>query len=93
MAVAGIISALLVGLVIGVLGRLVAPGKQKIPLWLTIVIGIIAAFAGTAIARGAGYADTEGLDWLELITQVVLAALGVSLTAAAYGRRRTKVWR
>ncbi|QRP49682.1 GlsB/YeaQ/YmgE family stress response membrane protein [Amycolatopsis sp. FDAARGOS 1241] len=91
MAVTGIISAILVGLVIGVLGRLVAPGKQKIPIWLTIVIGIIAAFAGTAIARG-GYAETAGFDWLELLTQVVLAALGVALTAAAYGKRR-KVWR
>ncbi|MFI5611959.1 GlsB/YeaQ/YmgE family stress response membrane protein [Amycolatopsis sp. NPDC051903] len=92
MAVTGLISAIVVGLVIGVLGRFVAPGKQKIPIWLTIVIGIIAAFAGTAIARGAGYADTSGFDWLELLTQVVLAALGVSLTAAAYGKRR-KVWR
>ncbi|MEV6898865.1 GlsB/YeaQ/YmgE family stress response membrane protein [Amycolatopsis sp. NPDC051372] len=88
MAIAGIISALVIGLIIGILGRLLAPGKQKIPLWLTIVVGIIAAFAGTAIARAAGYADTEGIDWLELITQIVLAALGVSVAAAAFGRRR-----
>jgi uncharacterized membrane protein YeaQ/YmgE (transglycosylase-associated protein family) len=88
MTVTGIISAILVGLVIGVLGRLVAPGKQKIPIWLTIVIGVLAALAGTALARGGGYADTNGFDWLELITQIVLAAIGVSLAALAYGRRR-----
>ncbi|TDP94087.1 GlsB/YeaQ/YmgE family stress response membrane protein [Labedaea rhizosphaerae] len=88
MTVTGIISAILVGLVIGVLGRLVAPGKQKIPIWLTIVIGIVAALVGTAIARGGGYADTNGFDWLELITQIVLAAIGVSIAALAYGRRR-----
>ncbi|MEU0529369.1 GlsB/YeaQ/YmgE family stress response membrane protein [Amycolatopsis tolypomycina] len=87
MTVAGIISAIIVGLIIGVLGRLVAPGKQGIPIWLTIVIGIIAAFIGTAIARGLGYADTNGIDWLEILTQVVLAAIGVSIAAGAYGRR------
>jgi uncharacterized membrane protein YeaQ/YmgE (transglycosylase-associated protein family) len=87
MTVAGIVSALIVGLIIGVLGRLVAPGKQGIPIWLTILIGIIAAFIGTAIARGLGYADTNGIDWLEILTQVVLAAIGVSIAAGAYGRR------
>ncbi|MDQ0380519.1 GlsB/YeaQ/YmgE family stress response membrane protein [Amycolatopsis thermophila] len=88
MTITGIISALVVGLVIGVLGRLLAPGKQRIPMWLTIVIGIVAAFVGTAIARGAGYADTNGIDWLELLTQVVLAALGVSAASALFGKRR-----
>ncbi|WP_370969630.1 GlsB/YeaQ/YmgE family stress response membrane protein [Amycolatopsis sp. cg9] len=87
MTVAGIVSALIVGLIIGVLGRLVAPGKQSIPIWLTILIGIIAAFIGTAIARGLGYADTNGIDWLEILTQVVLAAIGVSIAAGMYGRR------
>jgi uncharacterized membrane protein YeaQ/YmgE (transglycosylase-associated protein family) len=87
MTVTGIISAIVVGLIIGVLGRLVVPGKQSIPIWLTIVIGIVAAFIGTAIARGLGYANTNGIDWLEILTQVVLAAVGVSIAAGLYGRR------
>ncbi|GAA0238616.1 GlsB/YeaQ/YmgE family stress response membrane protein [Cryptosporangium japonicum] len=91
MTIAGIISALLVGLIIGALGRLVVPGKQNIPIWLTIVIGIVAALLGTALARGIGVADTRGFDWIELIFQVVLAAVGVSLTAGFYGRRGHRV--
>ncbi|MDT7806050.1 MAG: hypothetical protein QOI78_9483 [Actinomycetota bacterium] len=87
MTIASVIGAIIIGLIIGVLGRLVAPGKQSIPIWLTIVIGIVAAFIGTAIARGIGYADTNGIDWLEILTQVVLAAIGVSIAAGAYGRR------
>jgi uncharacterized membrane protein YeaQ/YmgE (transglycosylase-associated protein family) len=87
MTVGGIISAIVVGLILGVLGRFVAPGKQGIPIWLTIVVGIVAAFIGTAIARGLGYADTNGFDWLELITQIIVAALGVVLAARLYGRR------
>lgn len=90
MAVSGIISAILVGLLLGILGRMVAPGKQGIPIWLTILVGIGAAFLGTAIARGIGYADTDGWDWLEFITQVVVAAIGVSVVAGAYSGRRRK---
>ncbi|MFE6609978.1 GlsB/YeaQ/YmgE family stress response membrane protein [Amycolatopsis sp. NPDC057786] len=87
MTVTGIITAIVVGLILGVLGRFFAPGKQSIPIWLTIVVGIVAAFIGTAIARGLGYADTKGFDWLELITQIVIAGLGVTLAANLYGRR------
>ena len=41
MTVTGIISALIIGLVIGALGRLVVPGKQDIPIWLTMLIGVM----------------------------------------------------
>ncbi|MEU4513890.1 GlsB/YeaQ/YmgE family stress response membrane protein [Nonomuraea wenchangensis] len=90
MAVTGIISALIIGLVIGVLGRLVVPGRQSIPIWLTIVIGIVAALIGTALAAAFGVADTGGIDWIELILQVVLAGVGVALAAGMYGRRHVR---
>lgn len=88
MTVSGIISALIVGLIIGALGRLIVPGRQAIPIWLTILIGIGAALLGTAIVRGAGWADTRGFDWIELFVQVILAAIGVGLVNGLYGRRR-----
>jgi len=94
MTVTGIISAILIGLVIGILGRLVVPGKQHIPIWLTIVVGIVAAFLGTALARALGLPTaTEGIDWLELLVQVVVAAIGVAIVAGAYGRRRSGLMR
>jgi uncharacterized membrane protein YeaQ/YmgE (transglycosylase-associated protein family) len=86
--VSGIISALIIGLIIGALGRLIVPGRQAIPIWLTILIGIGAALLGTAIARAAGLADTNGVDWLEVFIQVLLAAIGVALVSGLYGRRR-----
>ncbi|MEU1736912.1 GlsB/YeaQ/YmgE family stress response membrane protein [Streptosporangium sp. NPDC020145] len=89
MAVTGIISAIIVGLVIGVLGRLVVPGRQNIPVWLTVVIGVVAALIGTAIATVLGVASTRGVDWIELIIQIALAAVGVAFAAGQYGRRRS----
>ena len=87
MTFGSIIGAIIIGLVLGVLGRLFAPGKQNIPIWLTIVVGIVAAFIGTFIARALGVADTRGIDWIELIVQIIVAAIGVSLVAGLYGRR------
>jgi uncharacterized membrane protein YeaQ/YmgE (transglycosylase-associated protein family) len=86
-SIGSIIGALVIGLVIGLLGKLVAPGKQGIPLWLTIVVGIVAAFLGTFVARIFGVEDTPGIDWIELIVQIAIAAVGVTLAAGLYGKR------
>jgi uncharacterized membrane protein YeaQ/YmgE (transglycosylase-associated protein family) len=94
MTITGIISAILIGLVIGALGRLVVPGKQRIPIWLTILVGIGAAFLGTALARAMGIPTaTAGIDWLELLVQVVVAAIGVGIVAAVFGKRRSGILR
>lgn len=88
MAITGIISAIIIGLIIGALGRLVVPGRQPIPIWLTIIIGIIASFIGAGIAAAFGYANSNGgIPWIEIILQVVVAAIGVSIAAGAYRRR------
>ncbi|MCS7482826.1 GlsB/YeaQ/YmgE family stress response membrane protein [Umezawaea endophytica] len=87
MSIGSIIGALVIGLIIGLLGKLVAPGKQGIPLWLTIVVGIAAAFLGTFVARIFGVEDTPGIDWIELVVQIAIAAVGVTLAAGVYGKR------
>jgi uncharacterized membrane protein YeaQ/YmgE (transglycosylase-associated protein family) len=90
MTITGIITAILIGAVVGVLGRLVLPGKQPIGMLVTVLVGIVSAFIGTAIARAIGIPTaTNGVDWLELLVQVVVAALGVALVASLMGRRRT----
>jgi uncharacterized membrane protein YeaQ/YmgE (transglycosylase-associated protein family) len=85
--ITGIISALIIGLVIGALGRLVVPGRQNIGTLLTILVGIAAALLGTAGATVLGVADTEGVDWIELALQVGLAGAGVTALAGARSRQ------
>lgn len=77
--ISAIISAIIVGAIIGALGRLVVPGRQNISIWLTIAIGIVAALIGTFIANAIGVGNTSGIDWIKLLIQVVLAAIGVAL--------------
>ncbi|WP_019135095.1 GlsB/YeaQ/YmgE family stress response membrane protein [Cellulomonas massiliensis] len=88
MTVTGIISAIIIGAIIGIIGRLLVRGRQNISWWLTILIGIVAALLGTFIASLFDVKDTGGIDWIELILQIVLAAVGVSLVAGRRGRIR-----
>jgi uncharacterized membrane protein YeaQ/YmgE (transglycosylase-associated protein family) len=72
---AGIFTALLAGIVIGALGRLIIPGRQAIGWILTFVVGLLGAFIGGFLA--------EGMDmdvwWQILIAQAVVAAILVLL--------------
>jgi uncharacterized membrane protein YeaQ/YmgE (transglycosylase-associated protein family) len=91
MTITGIISAILIGIIVGALGRLVVPGRQRIPIWLTIVVGIVAAFIGTWLARALGLPTaTRGIDWIELLVQVLVAAVGVAIVAGVMGGRRSR---
>ena len=52
-----LVSWILAGLVIGALGRLVAPGHAKVGLAATMLVGIVGSFIGGAVglAVGAGF--------------------------------------
>ncbi|MBD8507591.1 GlsB/YeaQ/YmgE family stress response membrane protein [Hoyosella sp. G463] len=69
-----IIVAIFVGAIIGVLARIVLPGKQQVSMLLTVVLGAVGAFAGSAIVSAV--ADKEGFNiWALLVGIVVAAAL------------------
>ncbi|MGW0826588.1 GlsB/YeaQ/YmgE family stress response membrane protein [Streptomyces sp. NPDC002845] len=87
MEISGIISAIIIGTVIGILGRLVVPGRQRIGVLWTILVGIAAALLGTAIAQGFDVAETKGVDWGEWLIQIGLAAVGVAALDRLKGRR------
>ncbi|WP_169953151.1 GlsB/YeaQ/YmgE family stress response membrane protein [Microbispora sp. H11081] len=89
MTIESILGAIVIGAVIGALGRLLLPGRQPIGWILTIVVGIVAALIGTAIAQVMGVATTDGIDWIELVMQVVLAVVGVGIVAGL--KRGTRV--
>ncbi|MEV5895757.1 GlsB/YeaQ/YmgE family stress response membrane protein [Nonomuraea fuscirosea] len=81
MTIESILGAIVIGAVIGAIGRLLMPGRQAIGWILTIVVGIVAALLGTLLAQVLGVETTPGIDWIELVMQVVLAIVGVGLVA------------
>ncbi len=88
MTITGIIMAIVIGAIIGALARLVLPGRQNIGILLTIIIGIVAALLGTWLAQLVGVATTNGIDWIEIVFQVGLAALAILLFTGVGSRRR-----
>jgi uncharacterized membrane protein YeaQ/YmgE (transglycosylase-associated protein family) len=83
--------AIIVGLVLGLIAKAVIPGKQHIPLWLTIILGMLGAIGGNAIARAAGVDATAGIDWwrhaFQLVAAVILVGLGDKAYTAVRGTR------
>jgi uncharacterized membrane protein YeaQ/YmgE (transglycosylase-associated protein family) len=77
--IGAIVSAVVIGAIVGALARLLVPGRQNMSIGLTLIVGIVAALVGTLIAQGFGWADTRGIDWIEHILQLVLAVIGVLL--------------
>ncbi|MEU1606233.1 GlsB/YeaQ/YmgE family stress response membrane protein [Micromonospora matsumotoense] len=86
MSVPGIIAAVVVGLAIGALGRLIVPGRKQIPVWLTLAVGLVAALLGTILSRLVGI-DSDGYTLRQLIVQVGLAGVAVALVVGTAGGR------
>ena len=82
-----IIGAIIVGLILGVLAKFIIPGKQAVPIWLTILVGIVAAIIGNYVATLLGVGETFGFDWTRHALQLLFAVLGIAALAGVYARR------
>lgn len=79
--------AIIAGLIIGVIARAVLPGRQDIPIWLTIILGVLGAVIGNAIASALGVRDTGGIDWIRHIIQIAAAAVLIGVVAPLWAKR------
>jgi uncharacterized membrane protein YeaQ/YmgE (transglycosylase-associated protein family) len=72
-----ILAILVSGLVVGALGRLAVPGPDPMPIWLTILFGIVGSIVGGAAALALGF----GVGGV-----FVLSVLAATLLVIAYRR-------
>jgi uncharacterized membrane protein YeaQ/YmgE (transglycosylase-associated protein family) len=83
---------LIVGAIVGLLGKFLAPGdKDNIPLWLTVICGIGGMLIGDIIYRAFGGNGSKGLDWTQGIVAIVTAMVLVIIASAVTGRSRSRV--
>jgi uncharacterized membrane protein YeaQ/YmgE (transglycosylase-associated protein family) len=82
-----IIGAIIVGLILGVLAKFVLPGRQAVPIWLTILVGIVAAIIGNYVATLLGVRETFGFDWIRHGLQLLFAVLGIGALAGVYAKK------
>ena len=85
-----IIGALIAGVIIGPLARLVIPGKQSIGVIWTILAGAVGALIGGFGAELLGVSNTDGIDWIKLALQVGAAVIAV-LIVVSMGKGKNEV--
>jgi uncharacterized membrane protein YeaQ/YmgE (transglycosylase-associated protein family) len=83
-----ILGLIVVGLIIGALARLLKPGRQKMSILMTMVLGVIGALIGGFIASLFGTGDIFELNVLGFILAVIAAVILVGLYAGTSGRNR-----
>ena len=86
-----IIGVLIAGVIIGLLGKFVAPGdKDNIPIWLTILCGIGGVVIGWFIYTAFGGNGSSGVDWVRWIVAVIVAAVLVVVASTVTGRNKSR---
>ena len=99
-----VIVTLVGGTIIGILGKMVAPGdRDRIPFWLTVVCGVVGMLVGSYLYWALFGSNnpsfdghkaepdnaTNGIDWIRHLWQVAVAAVAVMLAAALTGRSKS----
>jgi uncharacterized membrane protein YeaQ/YmgE (transglycosylase-associated protein family) len=86
-----IIGLIIAGLIIGLLGKLVAPGdKDNVPIWLTLLCGVGGVLIGYVVSEALGVKDTNGIDWIRWVISIGIAAVLVIVASTVTGRNTTK---
>ena len=87
-----IIGLIVAGIIIGLLGKLIAPGdKDNIPIWLTIVCGVGGVLIGRLIYGAFGGDGSDGVDWVRWLVAIVTAAVLVIIASTVTGRSKTRI--
>jgi uncharacterized membrane protein YeaQ/YmgE (transglycosylase-associated protein family) len=72
----------IVGIVTGYIARLLLPGHDEIGVFMTMLVGIVGAFVGTAIAQSTGRIQKDakaGWLWSILGSILVLVVMRILL--------------
>jgi uncharacterized membrane protein YeaQ/YmgE (transglycosylase-associated protein family) len=86
-----IIGVLIAGVIIGLLGKFVAPGdKDNIPIWLTVLCGIAGVIIGWFVYTAFGGDGSRGVDWTRWIVAIVCAAVLVVIASTVTGRNTAR---
>jgi uncharacterized membrane protein YeaQ/YmgE (transglycosylase-associated protein family) len=74
-----IISWIVFGLIVGVLAKLIMPGRDPGGIIITTILGIVGALIGGFIAVQLGFGDVTGFDMRSFIVAIIGALLLLAL--------------
>jgi uncharacterized membrane protein YeaQ/YmgE (transglycosylase-associated protein family) len=73
--VMGIISLVILGLIVGLIAKLIVPGKDPGGFFITILLGIAGAFLGGVIGSAVGFGSVTGFNLRSLLLALVGSVL------------------
>ena len=82
-----ILGLIVVGLIIGALARLIKPGKQRLSILATLLLGVVGALIGGVVASLLGTGDIWELNVLGFIVAVIAAVLLIGVAEGVSGGR------
>jgi uncharacterized membrane protein YeaQ/YmgE (transglycosylase-associated protein family) len=86
-----IIGVIVAGIIIGLLGKFVAPGnRDNIPIWLTIICGIAGVLIGWFIYTAFGGNGSPGIDWVRWLIALAVAVVLVMIASGVTARSRSR---
>jgi uncharacterized membrane protein YeaQ/YmgE (transglycosylase-associated protein family) len=77
------IGFLLAGLVIGLLARLLLPGRQRIGLLWTLALGVVGSLIGGTIANALNTGDVWELNFVGFVAAVASAVVVLAVAERA----------
>lgn len=83
-----IISAIILGAIIGALARLLLPGRQSISLLVTVILGVLGSLVGSWVVYQFGYEGSGGFEAIPFAAGVVAAALLIVVYGLFIGRKQ-----
>jgi uncharacterized membrane protein YeaQ/YmgE (transglycosylase-associated protein family) len=85
----GILLAIIAGAIIGLVARLVMPGKQDIGMIMTIALGALGGFIGSwAVTKFFNYHNANGgIPWISFFAGVGVAIVLIAIWEAIRGTR------
>ena len=91
--VGSIVLAIIVGAIIGLVARLVMPGKQNIGMIMTVVLGALGGLIGSWVATKFGYHNANGgIAWIPFFIGIGAAIVLIAIWETVTGRRtRTRL--
>jgi len=86
-----ILGALVVGLIVGALARLIMPGKQNIGVIMTIVLGALGSFIGSWATYSLGYSNSNGgFQIIPFLVGIIVAIILIAIYVGVTGKRGTR---
>ena len=91
MGVFGIIGFIIFGLFVGVVARLIKPGRQNLSIVATLLLGVAGALIGGLVASGLGTGTFGEMNIIGGVVAIIAAVLLIGVAEGASSKNKTRV--